>query len=25
MQMMNASMPGYMQPVKAYANAFDDL
>lgn len=25
MQMMNAAMPGYMQPVKAYTNAFDDL
>ena len=24
-QMMNASMPGYMAPVRAYANAFDDL
>ena len=24
-QMMNASMPGYMSPVRAYANAFDDL
>lgn len=25
MQMMNASMPGYMAPVRAYGNAFDDL
>ena len=25
MQMMNASMPGYMAPVRAYSNAFDDL
>jgi type VI secretion system protein len=24
-QMMNASMPGYMPPVRAYSNAFDDL
>ena len=25
MQMMNAAMPGYMAPVRAYSNAFDDL
>jgi len=25
MQMMNASMPGYMPPVRAFGNAFDDL
>lgn len=25
MQMINASMPGYMAPVRAYSNAFDDL
>ena len=25
LQMMNASMPGYMTPVKAFSNAFDDL
>ena len=25
MQMMNASMPGYMAPLRAYGNAFDDL
>lgn len=25
MQMMNASMPGYMAPQRAFANAFDDI
>ena len=25
MQMMNGSMPGYMAPVRAYNNAFDDI
>jgi type VI secretion system FHA domain protein len=24
-QMMNGAMPGYMAPVRAYGNAFDDL